>query len=375
MKKIKTALVLSGGGSRGGYQCGVWQALEELGIDIDIVVGVSVGAINGSMVVQGDSIKTANLWREMETDMIFDVEEELTLPDVAKEMIRNQGVGSTGLQKLLHAYVDEDVIRQSPVEFGLEVVEIPSFKPHFLWKEDIPEGQLADFITASASVFPAIHAHRIGDKLYADGGYEDVCPAFMALEKGATDVIAVYLSALGRYRPERLEQVPNLTMIKSKWDLGDVLSFDKTRSKRLIRLGWLDTMKTFDIFDGEYYTFVKGAFDKRTLKRADAAARVFGLNPLILYGRETFLEKLAAAVSDARRDMEALAGVDLSSGDLTMAKLGALLKKVNKKTATVFIADHIRAKGEESIFLKKYAGKILKEETDAAKFLAAAELV
>lgn len=375
MKKRKTALVLSGGGSRGGYQCGVWQALEELGIDIDIVVGVSVGAINGSMVVQGDSIKTANLWREMETDMIFDVEEELTLPDVAKEMIRNQGVGSTGLQKLLHAYVDEDAIRQSPVEFGLEVVEIPSFKPHFLWKEDIPEGQLADYITASASVFPAIHAHRIGDKLYADGGYEDVCPAFMALEKGATDVIAVYLSALGRYRPERLEQVPNLTMIKSKWNLGDVLSFDKARSKRLIRLGWLDTMKTFDIFDGEYYTFVKGAFDKRTLKRADAAARVFGLNPLILYGREMFLEKLAAAVSDARRDMEALAGVDLSSGDLTMAKLGALLKKVNKKTATVFIADHIRAKGEESIFLKKYAGKILKEETDAAKFLAAAELV
>ncbi|MBR4019718.1 MAG: patatin-like phospholipase family protein [Firmicutes bacterium] len=375
MKKRKTALVLSGGGSRGGYQCGVWQALEELGIDIDIVVGVSVGAINGSMVVQGDSIKTANLWREMETDMIFDVEEELTLPDVAKEMVRNQGVGSTGLQKLLHAYVDEEFIRQSPVDFGLEVVEIPSFKPHFLWKEDIPEGQLADFITASASVFPAIHAHRIGDKLYADGGYEDVCPAFMALEKGATDVIAVYLSALGRYRPERLEQIPNLTMIKSKWDLGDVLSFDKTRSKRLIRLGWLDTMKTFDIFDGEYYTFVKGAFDKRTLKRADAAARVFGLDPLILYGRETFLEKLAATVRDARSDMEALAGIDLSSGDLTMAKLGTLLKKVNKKTATVFIADHIRAKGEESIFLKKYAGKILKEETDAAKFLAAAELV
>lgn len=45
----KTALVLSGGGSRGAYQCGVWQALTELGITIDIVIGVSVGAINGSM--------------------------------------------------------------------------------------------------------------------------------------------------------------------------------------------------------------------------------------------------------------------------------------------------------------------------------------
>ena len=255
------------------------------------------------------------------------------------------------------------------------MVEIPSFKPHFLWKEDIPEGQLADFITASASVFPAIHAHKIGDKHYADGGYEDVCPAFMALEKGATDVIAVHLAALGRYRPERMAQVPNLTMIKSKWDLGDVLSFDKVRSKRLIRLGYLDTMKTFDIFDGEYYTFVKGAFDKRTLKRADMTAKLFELDPLILYRRETFLEKLRAAAADARSDMQTLAGLDLTAGDLTMSKLGALLKKVNKKTAAVFIASHIRTKGEESIFLKKKTWTILKEEVDAAKFLIAAELI
>lgn len=375
MKERKTALVLSGGGSRGGYQCGVWQALEELGIDIDIVVGVSVGAINGSMVVQGDSIKTANLWREMETDMIFDVEEELTLADVAKEMIRNQGVGSTGLQKLLHQYVDEEAIRRSPIDFGLEVVEIPSLKPHYLWKEDIPEGQLADFITASSSVFPAIHAHKIGDKQYADGGFEDVCPAFMALEKGATDVIAVYLSALGRYRPERMEQVPNLTMIQSKWDLGDVLQFDKARSKRLIRLGYLDTMKTFGIFDGEYYTFVKGAFDKRVVKRVDRTAKIFELNPLILYRRETYLEKLAEAVADARQDMQDLEQLDLTTADLTVTKIGALLKKVNKKTASVFIADHIREKGEESIFVKKKTWTLLKEEVDAARFLVAAELV
>lgn len=375
MMKRKTAFVLSGGGSRGAYQCGVWQALEELGVKIDIVIGVSVGAINGSMVVQGDSIKTANLWREMETDMIFDVEEELTLADVAKEMIRNQGVGSTGLQKLLHDYVDEDAIRQSSIDFGLQVVEVPSLKPHFLWKEEIPKGQLADFITASASVFPAIHAHKIGDKYYADGGYEDVCPAFMALEKGATDVIAVYLSALGRYRPDRLEQVPNLTMIKSKWDLGDVLKFDKVQSKKLIRLGYLDAMKTFDIFDGEYYTFVKGSFDKRTVKRADAIAKLFALDPLILYRRETFLEKLQEAVEDTRHDVEALEHLDVTDTTLSISKLGSLLKKVNKKTVVVFIADHIRSKGEESVFMKKYTGKILKEEIDAAKFLVAEQLI
>ena len=33
----KTALVLAGGGSRGSYELGVWQALRELDIDIHIV--------------------------------------------------------------------------------------------------------------------------------------------------------------------------------------------------------------------------------------------------------------------------------------------------------------------------------------------------
>ncbi|MBQ6088299.1 MAG: patatin-like phospholipase family protein, partial [Firmicutes bacterium] len=50
MKNKKTALVLGGGGSRGAYQIGVWQALKELGIRIDMVYGTSVGAINAAMV-------------------------------------------------------------------------------------------------------------------------------------------------------------------------------------------------------------------------------------------------------------------------------------------------------------------------------------
>ena len=50
----KTALVLSGGGARGAYEAGVWQALTELGIKIDIITGTSVGAINAAMVAQDE---------------------------------------------------------------------------------------------------------------------------------------------------------------------------------------------------------------------------------------------------------------------------------------------------------------------------------
>ena len=145
---------------RGAYQCGVWQALTELGITIDIVIGVSVGAINGSMVVQGDPIKTANLWREMETDMIFDIDADAGIQDYIREFFRNQGAGTSGLKGLLRQYVDEDAIRNSPIDFGLVTTEIPSMKGHYLWKEDIPRGRLYDYITASASAFSCCPPYR-----------------------------------------------------------------------------------------------------------------------------------------------------------------------------------------------------------------------
>ena len=70
----KTAFVLSGGGSRGAYEIGVWKALKELGVEIDMVFGTSVGAINGAMVAQDEPELAEKLWMQMETGMIFDID-------------------------------------------------------------------------------------------------------------------------------------------------------------------------------------------------------------------------------------------------------------------------------------------------------------
>lgn len=45
----KKAVVLSGGGAKGGYQIGVWKVLRQMGFTPDIVVGTSVGALNGAL--------------------------------------------------------------------------------------------------------------------------------------------------------------------------------------------------------------------------------------------------------------------------------------------------------------------------------------
>ena len=68
----KTALVLGGGGSRGAYEIGVWQALRELGIPVNMVTGTSVGAINGAMIAQDAFELAVSLWKEIDTPMVFD---------------------------------------------------------------------------------------------------------------------------------------------------------------------------------------------------------------------------------------------------------------------------------------------------------------
>lgn len=366
MRKKRTALVLSGGGSRGAYQCGVWQALDELGIKIDIVVGVSVGALNGAMVMDGDVVKTANLWRQMETDMVFDVENDAGLPEIVHEMLINHGAGTSGLQELVEKYVDEDSVRRSPIDFGLLTIEIPSMKPLYLWKEDIPEGRLGDYITASASLFPALQAHEIDGKYYIDGGYEDVMPVLMPLEKGATDIIAVYLRAAGKLKRQNLKKAPNLTLIESKWDLGSVLLFDKNHTKRIMRLGYMDAMKTFGVYDGEYFSFIKGSFNKAETRAADAAARVFELDPLILYSKESLLEAL-------REEMDKLA--EIRNSDNALESLKEALAISNKKLLTLIIIDDLVKFGKKSIFASATASRLLKQEVAAAKFFLKYHLI
>ena len=64
------AIVLSGGGSKGSYQIGVWKALRKLNIKYDIVTGTSVGALNGALMTQNSYFKAKRLWKTTLLDYI-----------------------------------------------------------------------------------------------------------------------------------------------------------------------------------------------------------------------------------------------------------------------------------------------------------------
>ena len=179
----KIALVLGGGGARGAYEIGVWQALREMDVKIDIITGTSVGAINGALVAQDEFDLACKVWKEIQTHMVVD-----------KGLLRKK---NSPLKNLLSRYIDETRVRSSETDFGLVTVELPGLVPRYFFTEDIPKGKLIDYIVASASLFPAFKIADIDNTKYVDGGYLDNLPVGMALKKGATHVVAVDLSTIG----------------------------------------------------------------------------------------------------------------------------------------------------------------------------------
>jgi NTE family protein len=83
-------------------------------------------------------------------------------------------------------------------------------------------------------------------------------PVRMAVDRGATKIIAVNMDALGVIRKDKAFENCDIRTIKSYWNLGSVLVFDPHSARHNLRLGYLDTMRSYGVFDGYAFAFVKG---------------------------------------------------------------------------------------------------------------------
>lgn len=387
---MKTGLVLGGGGSRGAYEIGVWQALRELGIGIDVVTGTSVGAINGALVCQGSFDLAVDLWRELETHMVFDVGEEKKISDhfdfnfniagmpvdqlnaYAKEILTRGGADVTGLKKMLNQHLEEENIRQSPVEYGLVAVEYPAMIPYNLKKQDIPAGQMSDFILASAACFPAVKTVEIGDKKFIDGGYSDNLPIQLAMDLGAKRIIAVDLDAIGIKKIPKDVAAQHITVISSSWDLGNFLVFDKVNSRRILRLGYLDTMKQFQVFDGHSFAFSRGDFPKKDIPGADAAAEIFQLDPEIIYTREILNRNLYQEIQAQRSQNPHDSKNKKTLLERIKEDLLKIQRDLDSRSIVLQLASDL-SKNPDSpgLTIARGAKKLLGKEMRAAEYLAA----
>lgn len=276
----KYGVIFSGGGAKGGYQIGAWKALNEIGFYPDIVTGTSVGALNGALYAMGEYKKALSVWENMSMATVFEQFSESEEKNggridelfsrVIKEAIFNRGADYTPLQTLVKNMMDEDKLRKSKTQFGLVTTKLtPQLSPikaAELFIEDIPYGEAADYILASAACFPVMKSYKIGDSMFVDGGYSDNIPIQMALKKGATEIVAVDIGSMGKAQPFETGSAA-VHYIKSKRPFnngqrGTVMMFDKSASLRNIQQGYLDTLKEFGKTDGFYYSFHKGEAEK-----------------------------------------------------------------------------------------------------------------
>ena len=255
----RKALVLAGGGARGSYQVGVWRALTELGWNPQIITGTSVGSLNGAMFAL-DLYETArDMWTSIRSQDVMELPEEtrnLTeLHQFLRDVVRAGGMDVTPLEEIVERVLDEDALRASPIRFGLVTVEKRGLKPRELPLEEIPEGKVKDYLLASAACFPALRAKQIDGVQFLDGGYRDNMPTALAQKMGAEELVCVDLEGVGITLPNRTG-LPT-TMVRSYWELGDILHFDPDTARRNIELGYYDTLRAFGRLRGCAYAVAK----------------------------------------------------------------------------------------------------------------------
>lgn len=263
------AVVLSGGGSKGAYEIGVWKALRKLHISYDIVTGTSVGALNAAFMTQNDYLKAMLLWYNLKYDMVYDYSMEIKsnkdFVKYAKKIISDGGIKVKNLELTVKKYVNVKKVYKSKIDLGIVTVKVPSFEPVELTKKEIPMEKFRDYLVASASCFPAFQTKEIDGMEYMDGGVYDNLPINLAISMGAKEVIAVDLDEIGIKRRVKDKSIP-VKIITPKADIGSFLVFDKVSSRRAITLGYNDTMKAYGKFDGDVYTFKKGSFESNYSK-------------------------------------------------------------------------------------------------------------
>ena len=264
------AIVLSGGGSKGSYEIGVWKALKKLHINYDIVTGTSVGALNGALMVQKSYLKALFLWSNLTYDKIFEIDDNFNKDEIIKfykDNILKGGVDVSNLEKTIEKCLNPKKFFKSNINYGLITVKFPSFKHIEKTKSELNENNLIDYLVASASCFPAFKVKKIDDEKYIDGGFYDNLPINLAISLGATEVIAVDLKEVGIKRMIK-EDIP-ITYICPKNKIDSFLKFEKNSSRRGIRLGYNDTMKKYHKLDGNLYTFKLNNLDENINKYKD----------------------------------------------------------------------------------------------------------
>lgn len=215
------ALVLQGGGALGSFQLGVYEALDEAGVQIDWVAGISIGAVNAAIIAGNPPEKRLERLRE------FWRRTTASLPDFpiwtnpygremlhgwSAAMVAARGVpgffqprfwspflatpgtpeaqsfyDSAPLAETLNELVDWNLVNDGPMRLSVGAVEIES--GNFRYFDNRSDHLDARHIMASGALPPGLPPVEIDGKYWWDGGLVSNTPLSHVLDNQPGDLL------------------------------------------------------------------------------------------------------------------------------------------------------------------------------------------
>jgi NTE family protein len=188
----RTAFVLGGGGLLGASEVGMLRALIEAGITPDVVVGTSVGAMNGALLAADPSLRAVDrlvaLWQEVDRSAVFSGSLFGRMRNLARSGTHLHP--NEPLRELLRKSLPVRRIEDLAVPFQCVAASIERAAEHWF-----VTGDLVDAVLASAATPGLLPPVQIGAEHYWDGGLLNSIPVDRAVRLGATDI---YVLQVGR---------------------------------------------------------------------------------------------------------------------------------------------------------------------------------
>lgn len=217
----RVAFVLGGGGVLGAAEVGMLRALQERSIRPDLVLGTSVGAINGVAYAadpDGAVERLVALWHGIDSDTDGPFAASLLGRVATLARSRTYLHSNAGLLALLERNLPVRTFEALAIEFQCVAASIERAGARWF-----STGELLPAVLASAAVPGLLPPVEIDGEHHLDGGLVDSIPVGRAIELGAH---TVYVLQVGR-----IEQP--LSAPTNPWEVGSV-AFEIARRHRFV---------------------------------------------------------------------------------------------------------------------------------------------
>lgn len=361
-------LVLGGGGTRGSYHIGAYRALLKLSKQPSMIVGTSIGAINGAVIAQGDFSKLEKLWENIAMEDILKIPDGLkekenlfnikNTPEIIKEIYSNKGIDTKPLRRLIDSVTDEEKLKNSEMDFALVTYSVSDKKEIIMKKSDIPKGTLSDYLLASAG-FPGFKPIKIGTSMFVDGGVSNNIPVNILVENNIDDILVIDVGGVGIVKDTDVSG-KNIVYVRSQESPVGIMDFNEAEIKKNIEFGYFDTLKAFGKCVGnKYYIDVVSYYKNREfygrdlLSGLETAAEVLGVPIFKIYTVEELISRVCMEFKTAPE----------------IAGIPEVLKNPNEKNAVLALCNAIISKNSEFL-ANKAVIKVLGKWYDAANSIA-----